>query len=113
MPHEILPITPQPFGNSHRVGMEVALLTKPRILDEVPDVDDEGLPFPSPDCVSVVRRICVYAMSSAVGRNNAVGITRHVFVEEYHLVRHLYDATRWPHSRQSRPRAVKHRVSLA
>ena len=90
--------------------MKITVFAEPGILYEIPDVHHKHVVLPPADRVAVVRRVGIGAMRTAVGWDDAVGITGNILIEENCFVRQLHDFSRRTDARLSRFAAVEHRV---
>src|SRR5207249_7205296 len=94
-------------------GMKITVLAEPRILDEIRCVDDQSVLLPMSYAISIICGIRPWVVLPAVGWNDAVGITRNVFVKEDHLIRELDNLARRANARNAWFRAVEYGVNLA
>jgi len=79
---EIGAVAPEPFGDMHRVAVEVAAFAEPGVVGEIGDVDHQLFAFPVRDGIAVCRGVCVGQMLAAVGGDDAPGIAGNIFVEK-------------------------------
>ena len=113
LPDQVVAVLPDPLDDVHRVGVDVAVFTKPRVVAEAGDVHDEHVAVPLADGVAVGRRVRILAMRTTVGRNDAVRIAGDVLVQEDRLPGQLDDLPRRADARHARLAAGEHRVGAA
>src|SRR2546428_11201834 len=72
---------PQPLDDVQLARMKVAVLTEPSILDEIRRIDDQDVLLPVSDGITVIRGIGLRVLLAPIHGNDAVRITRNVFVK--------------------------------
>src|SRR5262249_3481999 len=110
LPNQIFPVLPETLDHTHLGAMQISVLAEPGILHEVPDIDNEYIALPLSNRVSVMRRVCIHAMRTAIGRNDAIRITGNIFIEKNRLSRQLNDLSRRTNARYTGLSTIEHRV---
>src|SRR5439155_12551899 len=85
---------PQPLDDVQLIGMKVAVLAEPGIVDEIRGVHYEGVLLPMSYGLSVISGIRPQLVLATIDRDDAIGITRNVFIKKDHLIRELDDFAR-------------------
>ena len=62
LPDQIFAVAPQTFGYVHGVRVEISAFTEPAVLDEIGNVNHQGIFLPVGYGISVVGRIRVLAV---------------------------------------------------
>src|SRR6266481_2821558 len=93
--------------------MEISAFTEPAIIHEISDVNDQSISIPMGNRIAVVGGVRTLAVCAAIGGDDAVRISRDVFVQENHFSWELNDPARRTDPRNAGLSAIEDFVSLA